>query len=356
MHNQKITDTFLHLVRIGLGMSAPTPPPAVPGEGDWSHIYRLAVKHGVFANVWDGIAQLPATFSPPRSLRLQWAVSVENLTKRYDHQHRTLKDITQLLEKDSIRITVMKGIQLSHYYPTAQHREFGDLDFYLGDDFERGNKILVANGAERAANEHNSEKHFVFMLNGVMLENHRTLFNNNKLGRNAEKLAREWNYETIPTPAGYHYFTPRLNALFLIDHTASHFRRSEIVVRHLADWALFLEHERANLDPIELQAAFARIGLRDFANIFTILAQRIFGKDYSWFTSGQNYDEELIRRCMNIVMSPQDKPAPGSGLRHFTARCRRAWGRKWTYKLIPGNFWREMLHNSIMRIFRPVEH
>ena len=183
--------------------------------------------------MWDGISQFPGTESLPRALRLQWALNIENLVDRYKLQKETLNKITTLFREQSASVTAMKGISLSNYYPIPAHREFGDIDFYLGENFELGNKLLLANGALKVPGEHNSDKHSVFILNNVMLENHRTLNNNDKIGRLAEQQAKEWDYETRPSPDGFNIFSPRMNALFLLNHAASHFRRNDITIRHL---------------------------------------------------------------------------------------------------------------------------
>lgn len=350
MHNNKTIDLFLYLLRLGLGIKD-IPPPIIDEKTkiDWNEIYRLAVRHGVCANVWDGLILLPEIWLPPRTLRLQWALNTENIVKRYMHQKEILNRITSLFRKQALIPIIIKGISLSTYYPIPHHREFGDIDFYLGENFDLGNTLLLANGACKVPGEHNSDKHSVFILNKVMLENHRMLNNNDKIGRLAEYQARVWNYETQITPEGFTSLSPRMNALFLPIHAASHFRRNDITIRHLCDWGLFLQHERRNLDLKELHAAYMHIGISDFTNILTILSEYILHGDYSWFAEASKYNKALVQRCLDIVLFPQNNITATNSLHRFILRCQRAWQRKWTYKLIPGNFWIEIYRNFIKR-------
>lgn len=44
----------------------------------WQACYRLACTQGVMALAWDGIQTLPACLQPPKALKLNWAMAVEN--------------------------------------------------------------------------------------------------------------------------------------------------------------------------------------------------------------------------------------------------------------------------------------
>ncbi|CDB38259.1 putative uncharacterized protein [Phocaeicola dorei CAG:222] len=49
----------------------------------WQNCYKLAVEQGVMALAWDGIQTLPTCLQPPKALKLNWAMAVENYEKRY---------------------------------------------------------------------------------------------------------------------------------------------------------------------------------------------------------------------------------------------------------------------------------
>lgn len=44
----------------------------------WQACYKLACTQGVMALAWDGIQTLPACLQPPKALKLNWAMAVEN--------------------------------------------------------------------------------------------------------------------------------------------------------------------------------------------------------------------------------------------------------------------------------------
>ena len=47
----------------------------------WQACYKLACTQGVMALAWDGIQTLPACLQPPKALKLNWAMAVENYEK-----------------------------------------------------------------------------------------------------------------------------------------------------------------------------------------------------------------------------------------------------------------------------------
>ena len=63
------TDTFLTLIRLGIGHHHPG---AVPESIDWSEMESMAARHGLSAILIDGVEKLPESIRPSKMVLLQW--------------------------------------------------------------------------------------------------------------------------------------------------------------------------------------------------------------------------------------------------------------------------------------------
>lgn len=68
----------------------------------WQSCYKLAVEQGVMALAWDGIQTLPACLQPPKALKLNWAMAVENYEKRYLRYCHTIAELSAFYKTHGI--------------------------------------------------------------------------------------------------------------------------------------------------------------------------------------------------------------------------------------------------------------
>ena len=65
---RELENSFLHLVRLGIGHVSEASPQTIY----WKGIETLANKHGLLAVVVDGIEKLPSNVKPPQNMLLEW--------------------------------------------------------------------------------------------------------------------------------------------------------------------------------------------------------------------------------------------------------------------------------------------
>lgn len=248
-------------------------------DAQWSEVYRLAAGQGLLAVVWDGVRQLPPEAQPPRELRLRWAYNVERIERRYAQQRCRAAELAGLFADEGIRTVVLKGLAVSRLYPVPEHRPCGDLDCFLCGDYERGNRVAEASGAEVKRDFY---KHSHIVFRGLTVENHRfcTAVRGSRRARELERLLQrllaELPLETIDDTA---LFAPpaEFNALFLIRHALSHFLTEGVSLRHLCDWAVFIEREGPQVDWAAFREVAAAHRLLRFAEILSDLSVRYLG-------------------------------------------------------------------------------
>jgi hypothetical protein len=87
--DKNLQDTFLSLVRLGIGLSASNPHVAI----DWQALQDLAMGLGLHAILLDGIEKLPLTSRPPQEFLLEWIGLVMQGEACYAAQHKAAKEM-----------------------------------------------------------------------------------------------------------------------------------------------------------------------------------------------------------------------------------------------------------------------
>ena len=274
---------LLRLLRVALGSED-----AVLFSGletvSWQELYAFARKQGVLAIAFDGLLKLfeqNAEFAKsfPQPLKLQWINAVFSIERRYDHSLEVCAELAEKWAENNIRTLCLKGLAFSAYYPVSNHRECGDFDCYLFDDYAKGNAIARELGAKV---DESMYKHSEMIIRKVMVENHRFIVAV-RGGRKVKQLhhllddiarndVREPLFGTkILSPS------PMFNALFLNHHALTHFLSEGIRLRHILDWALFLRSEQEHLDWDRFYALCEEYGMRAFVDCMTAMAVEVCG-------------------------------------------------------------------------------
>ena len=257
-------------------LNSPTLP--LLSDADWNQIYAMAAQQGVLALVFDAVATLPLEQQPPRALKMKWIASIANIEGRYNYQKKTAMELAEQFHQKDITTYVLKGFAIAGYYPKPEHRECGDLDCFLGDDYERGNYVAEAIGAKVTREYY---KHSIIVYRKLMVENHQ--FCIAIRGSRALKEFERHLEKTISKGAtmidGSHLIKPSadFNALFITMHALTHFLVEGIKLRHILDWALLLKAEQENINWEEFYEWADKMHLTRFADAMTAICVEHFG-------------------------------------------------------------------------------
>ena len=246
------------------------------------------------AIVWDAVKQLPIEQQPPRNLKLQWALSAEQIEKRYRKQSTMAGELAQIYNEQGIKTIVLKGLAISGYYPVPEHRECGDLDCFLvkSDNalaadaggrpiscYDKGNKVAKDAGADV---EIGIYKHSHIHYKGLMVENHAfcTAVRGYRDRKDLERHLQQLLIEKPLTRIGdTHLYRPcaDFNALFLTAHSFGHFLTEGIKLRHVLDWAYLLKAEQNNIDWKSFYSWCDRMHYTKFADALTAISVKHHG-------------------------------------------------------------------------------
>ena len=246
----------------------------------------MARKQGVLAVAFDGLSKIfehDKEFAKafPMSLKLQWINATCSIEQRYENSKAVCSELVDRWAEQNIKTLCLKGLAFSTYYPQPNHRECGDFDCYLYDDYDRGNAIAKQFGAKV---DDEWYKHSEIIYRKVMIENHRFIV----AVRNGKKTRKLHNLldNIARTEERKPIFDTRIempsamfNALFMNHHSLTHFLSEGIRLRHILDWALFLAKEQDNLDWERFYALCEEFEMRAFVDCSTAVAIKVFNID-----------------------------------------------------------------------------
>ena len=135
---------YFSLLRIGLGTESPREILPELAKLQWGEIYRLAVRQGTGALIWDALRQLHAMEYLPLSLRVQWAYNVEQIEDRYRKQEKVLAGLSKFYASHSISLMLLKGYGLSFRAPNIGNVAIS-ISGFLVDSVKR-TSCYVVNG------------------------------------------------------------------------------------------------------------------------------------------------------------------------------------------------------------------
>lgn len=143
-----------------------------------------------------------------------------------------------------------KGQANANMYPKPNHRNPGDIDCYLFDNYAKGNLIAREIGAN--VNE-NWYKHSVISYRGETFENHQYLVCTR--GGKRYKVLEDELVKFLNHTEDYPHFSSSVvlppdqwNAMFLTYHACGHFLSEGLRMKQIIDWALFLKEKQGVVD------------------------------------------------------------------------------------------------------------
>lgn len=279
-------NTIFTLLQAGLkGYKVQTP-------NDLEALYPICCEQGIQAIVWDAFDSYDQI---PRFLKFRWALSVETIEKTYNHQYKVASEVANILQDHNIKTVVLKGIDASLNYPKPEHRPCGDLDCFLFDGYTLGNQILKEQGAEV---EDKWYKHSHINYKGLVIENHQycTAIRASRKLKNFERKLQHILRSNPLTPIADTALLspcPLFCALFLTYHANAHFLSEGIAIRHLCDWAMFLDKNASKVDWTQFNEIASEFGLKTFADTMTRLAQKYL-KIEGYTTENDNLRDDFL--------------------------------------------------------------
>ncbi|MBR1687172.1 MAG: nucleotidyltransferase family protein [Prevotella sp.] len=303
---------------------------------DWDRIYGYAQGQGVTALVFDAIDRSYSSRHPLNigfKTKMNWIGDVQQMEAIYDLHKNIIINLAKFYQQCGIRMMLLKGIGLSYDYPIPNHRPCGDIDIYLYGDLKRGDRLIKEQFGVTIDTDYH--KHTVFELGGVKIENHYDFANYHKhwSSKRLDKWLKQEAENSYHTNNNIWLPSPNFNAIFLVRHAASHFAAEGITIRHLLDWAFFVEKHYNEVDWEWQWKICKEQNMNQFLLAVNNICVRYLGFDNLIFRTGG--DENLTERILNDILQPEfQEKNPTNVLPYVLSRGKRWWANRWKHRIV----------------------
>ena len=343
-------DVLFKLIGIALGKEEPS---SLPNDVNWQEVYDLSLKQGVGAIACDGMLALKEC-SIDEELKYKWMGQSLVIEQKYYQHKKAIAELADFYHRHNIQMMLLKGYGLSLNYPIPEHRPSGDIDIFLkwSQDVSRDDsKIEVWKYGDECVRQELGikvdglhEHHTVFQFQGQTVENHYDFINTRvvksnryiesklkKLVKDEEKVVNVLG-QVVLMPA------PSMNAIFLIKHMALHFSSTSISLRHVLDWATFVDRcsDESNVNWDDTISAWKEMGLLEFARCINSICVQWLGMDRELFHGQLSNNDKLIERILNDVIQPEfsEKKKNGTLIATLAFKFRRFIANRWKRRMV----------------------
>ena len=355
MPNNRSANAVLSLIKLALDSGEKD---YSPEFDDWESIYEIADAQGVLAIIYDVIEKLPAEARPDMEWLMEWIGQVNIMEYMYEQHKTVIGKLADFYNSHGIKMMLLKGYGLSLNYPNPNHRPVGDIDSYNFGQWQKADKVLHEELGIEIDNSHHH--HTVFKFEGVTVENHYEFINTKghrssvAFEKRLEELSQkpcdilEVGNSKISIPH------PDFNALFILRHCAGHFRATQLTLRQLLDWLLFVkkEHKRINWD--DLYTFLKKMNLNRFANCLNAIGVKYLGFEKDLFPEIEK-DDKLVDRVLNDILSPEfTEREDGTVIGGLRVKPRRWWHNRWKQRIcFPDSLLSDFIHQFYAKLLKP---
>ena len=330
-------ESFLQLVRLGIGHSNSDLHTVV----DWNDVETLALNQGLSAIVVDGVDQLPETQRPPKDVLLQWiGNTLQGYEYRYEQYCKAIAEMASWYNAHGFKMMILKGYACSLDWPNPKHRPCGDIDIWLyGKQKEADDLIRKEKNIKIDTSHHH---HTVFYWRDFIVENHYDFVNiysdssSAKLEKVFKKLGMDDTHSVDVYGERIYLPSANLHALFLIRHMVSHFAAAEITLRHVLDWAFFVEKHTKEVDWVWLDGMLDKFYMKEFMSCINAICVEDLEFPVDIFPAAQ-FIPELKERVLEDILEPEYTAAEPKGFFPRVIYKYKRWqGNAWKQKMCYG--------------------
>ena len=341
----KTKQALLMLVRLSIGKE---PNPHFPDQVNWPRLIELANMQGLAALSSDGLqvyydthpqidAATQAVLDPlyARELnipRLQFLGMPNHQRKLYRQHEQAVGNLARFYAQHDIPMMLLKGHGLSLNYPKPALRPCGDIDIYLFGKWREADRAIQCEKGIAVSSEH--EHHTTFDWEEISVENHYDFVNtltrrsNRKLEAEFKQLTQDRSHTFEIEGQPICLPSPNLNALFLLRHASLHFAAEGISLRHVLDWAFFVEKQGTQIDWSWLVERARHYNMHRFLSCIDRISVEHFGFSPSIFPvleSSTTLKEKVLEDILLYHGMTLDEP--------FLQKMKRWASRSWQYDI-----------------------
>ena len=214
----------------------------IDADIDWKIVADEARAQAVSLMAFDASSEMKKAI--PQNVYDKWFKYCLGRIKKYAKVGSSQKELVTILDREKISYCIIKGEAAAAYYPQPLLRAFGDVDFLIeGEDKEKIKELLIKNGFESSLEDHIC--HMVFTKPNSHLEMHFEVAGipDGIIGNKIREFLKCTVFDTVVRDIGNGEFNAPsdiYHCIILLLHMQHHLLGEGIGLRHLCDWACFV--------------------------------------------------------------------------------------------------------------------
>ena len=275
------------------------------GGADLGALFEEAKRQTVAPQVFQSLpTDLMVTRPDVYTKWMSYTMQAITMNARNAYAHRQLAD---LLEAAKIPYCILKGAVSASYYSDPGSRVMGDVDFIIyPSDVERAVAALEAAGYVASPDAHDHSFHIAFNKESMLFELHYQFSESENPAKadhalTTSLLERAVDMELPDGQGAIRAACPAHHGLIMLLHMKRHMTSSGMGLRHLCDWAVFVNSFSSDVFETEFRPLFEEYGVWRFAQVLSQVCHRYLGcPAVAWCGTAE---DDLCADLMEYIVS-----------------------------------------------------
>ena len=288
MENLNLTEAQKQLCAL-VGHNLFSSPLKIYENLDWNEVIRESIAQSLPLLAFKNYRELPLDEKTASKLQVFLKrCTAANIASFKGHEY-----LHKIMTENGIPYTVIKGAASSFRYPDPLLRNMGDVDFYLPPQYvEKARDLFLREGFVFDVGEH--PFHMGMIRDSLRLEMHFAPIHAPK-GEIGEIFKEYWSdiceKAVLTKDVFSEYFLPSdfHHGFIVLTHLRMHMIPVGIGMRHVCDWAVFVNSFSDEEFRSLFEKRLKRVGLWKFAKAVALVAELLFGMPHkAWM--GEDYE------------------------------------------------------------------
>ena len=309
-------------------------------KAKWNELFSIATKQRVNAICLQGINKIVSgkyDFETIGLFKINLMKEIGHMLyadKQYQRHIDIIQKLAYFFISHKVPMVLLKGYGLSKEYPIPQKRLVGDIDIYhcgkgvFADELIRSKGIYV---------KQNEEKHSIYKINEVIVENHASIINNiehKSLNEVEGFLEKELLLHSIKDNITECLLPSTMfNVVFLPLHFAGHFVYGGANLRQIVDYALVVKNANLNSDTNQIdwervKALAIEGGYFKFLCCLNGICMDHIGIPSDCFPDWPRY-KDIEERMLAEILNPKSV-----NVNSLPSKIKRYFKNRWKYQLV----------------------
>ena len=291
-------------------------PLELPETVNWDDMFAESVNQAVFPLAFHAVRD-----RIPENIKNRWEPRFLQAIASNIRIGAAHSDMHKLLTENAVPYVMLKGVASAKYYPKPEFRSMGDVDFLVSvDDLDRCSAVLERQGMRRS-DDGTHPFHRTYSFRTVEYELHWAAPGIPIVGGEKVQACFMDVIEKAVcfvglsgeccVPSDFHH------GLILLLHTAGHMTSNGIGLRHVCDWAVFVNQFSEEAFCTLFEETLKEIGLWEFAKILTSVGTRFIGVPEKQWAAG--VDEALAEWLLADIWGSGNFGRKDRGRQGYTA-------------------------------------